>query len=113
MSRRGHKEERIYIDCECRDPGCIYVIDIHDWDWNEKNSVPDVEFYLHQQLAPLPYQWWKRVWPAIKYLFGRTKGDQHFTESVWKEKQVRQLKDVCNKYLKWLEEAKKKIGDRS
>lgn len=58
----------------------------------------DKEVYVSVHLNP-EYNIWKRVWIAIKYIFGHRSRYGHFDEFIFKKSDAERLQKVVN-YLK-------------
>lgn len=81
-----------YIECCC---GC----DAHTirFTWDPDPEFPEI--YMSIFLYPF-YSFWKRLWLAIKYIFGRTTSKYgHFDETILVYEQIERLKDLCDRFL--------------
>ena len=88
---------RKYIDCNCCSIDHLmrmtYFTDVTA---NEPDLV-----YVEVSLVKLP--WWKRIWYAIRYVFGYQSKYGAFDEFIWTREETTQVRDFCNKYLELTE----------
>lgn len=77
-----------HIDCECYSPEHTLTFSIDKEDHIIYTSV----FLNHWQ------SWYKRVWIAIKYIFGYKCIYGHFDCTILGEKEVAQLKNVIDEF---------------
>jgi hypothetical protein len=76
-----------YFDCQCSDFGHVFrfVFDEQDGDtW--------LEVQLDQR-----FPWYKRVWQALKYVFGRTSRYGHFDTTMLREEDFHRLHDLLDR----------------
>ena len=78
-----------YLECCCNSMEHIlrlsYFADEPDYIY--------IEFYLNQ------YPWYKRVWIAIKYIFGYRSKFGEFGEFIFTSEKAKEFKDFLAKFL--------------
>jgi len=82
-----------YIECQCGTPEHTLR-----FVWEEGTDWP--EMYVEVCLVQY-YGFFKRLWYGLKYIFGyKSKyGYGHFDETLLGYHQVKELKDLCDKWL--------------
>jgi len=82
-------QEKEYFECECGDMDHIlrmcYFKDDVDFMY--------VDVHLRQQT------FFKRVWKAIKYVFGRRSAFGDFDEFLWGPREAKRARDMIDKFL--------------
>lgn len=88
--------KRLYMTCDCEafEHTARFV---YDPDYIEDG------IYLDVSLCDKP-KWYKRIWRAIKYIFGYNCRYGHFAEFIYFPKQVEELNEFLQKFLKHLDE---------
>jgi hypothetical protein len=81
-----------YIQCECRDANhtIAFVID--------SDEAPTL-FYVETQLNPY-HTVWKRIWLAIKYVFGYNSEYGHWDTAMIAPKDVDRIEALLTEYRK-------------
>lgn len=96
MSEKTPYESTDVLICECRSDEHQYLIYYSDEEMPSGQTCPTV--YIHPHLITYN-SFWKRVWVAIKYIFGhRTKYGQ-WDEFMLRSSDADKLQDVVD-YLK-------------
>lgn len=98
------KSETQYFECICRAPYHLLRIDIEDWD---DKFTPELIVY-NQLNIYLP--WYKRVYIAMKYIFGFERKNCDYTDTLLNEEKAIVLRDMLNRYL---DLCKERAGDKS
>ena len=93
------KDSNILCLCQCSSSEHQIIFSIFD-------DFDDPEVFASIHLVP-EYHWWKRVWNAIKYIFGYRCKYGHFEEFIFRPEDWRKLDKVV-KFLKKNEEKRKK-----
>lgn len=76
-----------YFDCACSDFGHVFR-----FVFDEK----DGDVWLEAQLDPrLP--WYKRLWKAVKYVFGQSSAYGHFDTTMLREEDFARLHDLLDR----------------
>jgi hypothetical protein len=61
----------------------------------------DDEFrWVYVELHMSSVSFFRRIWLAVMYIFGYKCRYGHFGEFVWTKKQVREVRDTLNEFLK-------------
>ena len=88
-----------YLECNCEDPE--HLLRFYWWKEGVREDDPDWQ-YLCAQIQMSHYQgFFKRVWAAIKYIFGSR--SQGWAEALLLKEQAIELRDICNEYLEDIE----------
>lgn len=87
MNTRSDMHE--VFKCECHSNEHMAVVGLYDWG----DDPPD--FYL-QITADATLTWYRRIWPAIKYIFGQPSLAWH--DVLLKPADVYKLETVINAY---------------
>lgn len=96
-------DKRLYIECYCHDNEHRVVFTRYEDNWNDKEIY--LSYYLSNHDSLL-----KRIWTAIKYVFGYRSRYGDFGSTILTEKTTQQLRDFLNEALNyWNEESK---GDK-
>lgn len=98
------KSERKFFECICESPYHLIRIDIEDWD---EGFPPDLIIY-NQLSVYLP--WYKRVYNAIRYVFGLERSNCDYTDTMINEKKAIELRDMLNRYL---DLCKERVGEKT
>lgn len=82
-----------FVDCRC---SCEEHILRFDIDFFPDDPILATSVFLNVHLP-----WYKRLWIAFKYVFGYVvrKKDGHFDCTIFEEKDVENLKQLCDRYL--------------
>ena len=80
----------IHLDCDCHSPEHIIRYSLWAWDYNDRPEM----FVEVQAGHYLP--WYKRIWPAIKYMFGIPGLDWH--EAIIRPQDVDKLTSMLEEY---------------
>ena len=78
-----------YIECDCQD-----VIHTIRFSYIEDDMCP--ELFISNHLNKFP--WYRRIWVAIKYIFGYNCIYGHFEETLLNDQQVANLVDFLLEY---------------
>jgi hypothetical protein len=95
-------EKRTYIECACSSAEHIIRLTYFDDDADE--------MYLEVHLTQ--HNFMRRLWYAIKYLFGYRCAYGDFQEVVLNKNSVEQLAAVCNKFLGFNYEQNRKKAEQ-
>lgn len=91
MIKDGEKE---YFECQCH--GDEHILTFSFWVVSD-----DPDCYVHIFLNHR--RWYKRIWPAIRYIFGYKCKFGHFDEMILKHKDVSRLRELCQEFEKYCE----------
>ena len=83
--------ERHYLECACSSNEHTLRFDID-------NDPKDPAIYVSTFLGD--HSFLRRMWNGIKYIFGYKCRYGHFEETVLGTNQVRELKEICDNFLK-------------
>jgi len=84
---------RQLIECKCSDVGHLVVLERTEWEGEEPN------LYLYLQLNHyLPF--YKRVWNAIKYIFGTIDHQCHWSGTLITDESAKNLQTLLEKQIK-------------
>jgi hypothetical protein len=83
-SKMKDKAEIMVCKCSSTEHQVVYY---HD--------QSDNEVYMHVHLSGWP--WWKRVWPAVKYLFGHRSRYGNWDEFILGPEHVGQLRELADR----------------
>ena len=83
--------QKEYIECSCQTIEHLVRIT-----WEKGSDWPEmyIETYLNDYRG-----FFKRFWYGIKYILGFKSKYGAFGDTILEEKQIRQLRDLCNKWL--------------
>jgi hypothetical protein len=84
-------ENNIYFECSCHSPEHLVKFSFY----NEETDEGDL--YLSTFLNP-EYRWYKRVWVAIKYIFGYKCKYGHFDETIIDPKDRDKFYNLAKKF---------------
>lgn len=86
------KDKHAYFECHCRSPEHLLQF------WMDEEDPPML--YAHVFLGEDP--WWKRIWNAVKYVFGYKCRYGHFDEFLLNPKD-------CDRFIYLLQHYKKAV----
>lgn len=80
------KENFIWLNCKCN--SCDHAIQIY-----ADPTYPEVylNFKLNHMLV-----WYQRIWPGIKYIFGKTTHSEMFDWTILGKKEINKLKEILD-----------------
>lgn len=86
-----------YVECQCGDVN--HVTRFCWWRW-EQDKDDDYwhELSIETQLN-LKWPWWRRVWLAIRYIFGMQCRYGHWNEGALTVDEVKKLKEICERFI--------------
>jgi hypothetical protein len=96
------KRNRFYLECDCNS-----IEHNLRFSYIEDDETP--QLFVDVPLLSRP-RWYKRVWFALKYVFGYRCRYGHFDEFVFSPDEVRQLKEFMEKFEKMVEKAERHVG---
>jgi hypothetical protein len=86
-------EPKKWFDCTCEGAEhCFRVA------YFEGEKPKDYDVYISVHLSPNA-PWYKRIWVAIKYIFGKRSPYGDFDEIILDNKQVIELRDMLTDYI--------------
>ena len=88
-----YPREKHYFECACMSPEHVIAFTLDEYDEN------DCELYLEVQLINY-MPWYKRVWPAIKYLLNIEPNCGRWDTWLLNPNDANKLKDLLVKYAK-------------
>ena len=104
-----------YVECMCGDSS--HVTRFVWWRWEtdtykngKKVEDPDPfydEISVETQMN-LQWPWYKRVWLAVKYVFGMQCRYGHWHEASFGESEVKKIIEVCQEYVQHIEDKEKR-----
>lgn len=83
-SRMKDKAEIMVCQCSSTEHQVVYY-----------HNQGDNEVYMHVHLSSGP--WWRRIWPAVKYLFGHRSRYGNWDEFVLGPEHVGQLRELADR----------------
>ena len=95
MKEKDKLEELLICDCSSAEHQLIFTGD-------EFTINDEVKRWVFVTTHLTPQGFWKRVWFAIKYIFGYKCKYGHFEEVILTDKHIEKLENIVN-YLKWKE----------
>jgi len=89
-SKMKDKAEIMVCQCSSTEHQVVYY-----------HNQSDNEVYMHIHLSSRP--WWKRIWPAVKYLFGHKSRYGNWDEFILGPEHVGQLRELADRIegCKW------------
>lgn len=91
-----------YIECSCGDSSHVTRFAWWRWECDPNDTYWD-ELSVETQMN-LQYPWYRRVWLAVKYVFGMQCRYGHWHEASFRKTEVEKLVEVCQEYIKNIEE---------
>jgi hypothetical protein len=96
--------ERLVVDCDCSSIEHMAVIDFWSIDFDEveikgqdiRHEYP--EMYLHLQIRPHG-SIWKRIYVAVRYLFGKDTDSAYWADTMISENQAIQIRDLMQRMI--------------
>lgn len=79
-----------YFECECSSPEHLLRLSYFE-------DEPE-EVFVEVHLNP-KFRWYKRVWHAVKYVFGYRSCYGDFDEFIWSPEMVEKVRNECNEFL--------------
>ena len=80
-----------YFQCECHSPEHHFIFsDMCDINDSYEDSGPWLHIYLKTDV------WYKRIFIALKYIFGYKSKYGHFDEIILKQNDLEKLKNLLN-----------------
>lgn len=83
--------EEEYVNCECHSPEHTFKISF---------DKEEGELYLQVFLTTWE-PWYKRIWPAVKYIFGYKCKYGHFDECIIDKHKSAQLFEIVKKFKEY------------
>ena len=93
-----HKEE--FFQCECHTREHMVVVNIYGWDSDDPDFIMAVTADHH-----LP--WYRRIWPAIRYVFGQPSLRWH--DIIIRPSDIHRLQGCIDAYHLCIREAQSRI----
>ena len=97
-----------HIECMCGDANHVtrfvwWRDECYSWKDGKKVYPEECDKYWHEisietQLN-LRWPWWRRIWLAIKYIFGMQCRYGHWNEATLSYDEVKKLKNMCERFL--------------
>jgi len=91
-------DKKIYLECQCNLSCHMVTLELFDWDdgppqggkpFNRKDVT------LNFQLRDMPH-WTRRIWPAIKYMFGMAGSAAHWDDTLIKPEDYDKIKQMLD-----------------
>lgn len=86
-----------YLECICCD---VNHVTQFAW-WRDETDDDDPywdELSIETQLNPR-HSWYKRIWLALKYIFGYQCRYGHWSEATLQVDEVKRLKEICERFI--------------
>jgi hypothetical protein len=83
-----------YFECDCCHPMHILRISYFEDEWDKEYNT-DGEFYVSVILNDTI--WYKRIWYALKYIFGISPSKYYYGDIVWSKDTAVKLKNFIEK----------------
>lgn len=96
---------KVFLSCECQSPDHTVIIQVYDWG----DSMPyRPDFFIEVQATNYkPFH--KRVWAAIKYIFG---AELTWNDIIVQKEDVPKIQAAIDHYNKLLKNKEKKVVDK-
>jgi hypothetical protein len=95
-----------FLNCICHSPSHIIKLQIYNWQKNNISSDIDLSVSVH--ISP-EQSIFKRIWIAIKYIFGHQSEFGEFAEILLDESKTKEIKEFLDFYLDSKEKLRKEI----
>lgn len=89
-----HRSE--YFACSCHNPECVIAVDLYLSPADDR--FPETrDLCFHVQLSQwLP--WYKRLWHAMRYVWGSQSNKYHWAETYLKKEDVARLRSLLDQF---------------
>ena len=101
-----HERPVRHIECMCGDSSHVTRFVWWRWECDPKDPYWD-ELSVETQMN-IKWPWWRRVWLAVRYVFGMQCRYGHWNEASFGRNEVKKLIEVCQEYVQHIEEKEKK-----
>ncbi len=85
--------EREYFECKCFGEEHVLRFTLDD------ATYEDREIYVSMFLNP-DYRWWRRIWSALRYLFGKKCNYGHFDVWLMRDEDAKRLRTMLDEFIK-------------
>lgn len=98
MSQFDDMQEKEYFECSCGDMDHILRMCY----FKDELDTMYVDVHLRQKI------WYRRLWQAIKYVFGHRSTFGDFDEFLWNKKEATRVRSLLDKFIEAADEQEKK-----
>ena len=107
-----YDDSEIFV-CECSDIAHHVIFQVWDWGKDDKRLAmhPEaaIELAIFVPLNP-EWKWHKRIWLAIKYMFGYQCKYGHYDSMMVRRSDVPRIKAILDRYEEKIQEYEEKLS---